>query len=335
MAKDETTLGEVEANRLYLATRNTDPFPNIKPALLNSADIINYVEKTAMINPFNISEDFIKPASYSLRVKGKYKYWDSNEKETEGSLNEEGDHFILKRNTVAFVTIESKLRLPHYIAARFNLQIKHVHRGILLGTGPLVDPGFVGSLFIPLHNLTNNDYKIEFLEPLIWMEFTKISDSEEFVKDMADTVKGKFYPFKGSSSNIDPYSYLVKASPHAPILNSLSSLISKAEALQAKTEKIVRGINVFASLVVITLFIGLGTYLYNISSIRKESFDYVNSSSEKIQNLQYNIDSLKKANLIIQSKEYLQDTTEKNNKDRVLHLNNRINSIIKKNSLKE
>ena len=50
-----------------------------------------------------------------------------------------------------------------------------MHRGLLLGTGPLVDPGFHGRLLIPLHNLTSDEYTIRGDEGLIWMEFTKTS----------------------------------------------------------------------------------------------------------------------------------------------------------------
>jgi hypothetical protein len=45
----------------------------------------------------------------------------------------------------------------------------------LLGTGPLVDPGFHGKLLVPLHNLTSDEYTIRGDEGLIWMEFTKTS----------------------------------------------------------------------------------------------------------------------------------------------------------------
>ena len=50
--------------------------------------------------------------------------------------------YVFPENSITFVQIESKIRLPNYIALRFNLRIQHVHRGLLLGTGPLVDPGF-------------------------------------------------------------------------------------------------------------------------------------------------------------------------------------------------
>jgi hypothetical protein len=64
---------------------------------------------------------------------------------------------------------------------RFNLQVQNVYKGLLLGTGPIVDPGFVGKLFIPLHNLTSNEYKIKSNAALIDIEFTKLSASEDWV----------------------------------------------------------------------------------------------------------------------------------------------------------
>ena len=68
---------------------------------------------------------------------------------------------------------EETLGLPYYMAVRVNLRIKHVHRGILLGTGPLIDPGYDQPILIPLHNLTDQDYFIGLDEGLIWVEFTK------------------------------------------------------------------------------------------------------------------------------------------------------------------
>ena len=61
------------------------------------------------------------------------------------------------------------------------MKISHIYKGLLLGTGPLVDPGFVGRLSIPLHNLTANNYKFKFGQGMIQLEFTKLSMAEEFV----------------------------------------------------------------------------------------------------------------------------------------------------------
>lgn len=84
----------------------------------------------------------------------------------------------MEPNSIAFVTLEPMFRIPDYLALRFNLKIVHVYKGLLLGTGPLVDPGFVGRLSIPLHNLTANTYTFHAGDGIIQMEFTKLSRND-------------------------------------------------------------------------------------------------------------------------------------------------------------
>ena len=97
--------------------------------------------------------------------------------------------------------MKEKLLLPEYIAVRFNLHIRHVHKGILLGTGPLVDPGFFGNLLIPLHNLTDNNYKLIGGEGFIWVEFTKVSKH----------VPGSLKSFPSNKDITDPEEYMEKS----------------------------------------------------------------------------------------------------------------------------
>jgi hypothetical protein len=127
--------------------------------------------------------------------------------------------------------------MPDYIAARFNLTIRDVYRGILLGTGPLVDPGFEGVLSIPLHNLTYNDYTLVGGEVLVWMEFTKLSaypDWDHSVVRGANR-RGAFVGFpdrKRSRKTVDDY--LQWAAGDSPIQSSIPPLVGKAEASARK-----------------------------------------------------------------------------------------------------
>ena len=125
-------------------------------------------------------------------------YWDGAGNKKLGDINR-GDEFVLRKNSIAFVTLEPMFRLPEFLALRFNLKITHIYRGILLGTGPLVDPGFVGRLSVPLHNLTTNDYTFVGGEALIWMEFTKLSSRPEWNPTKATSSlvphEGKLYKF--------------------------------------------------------------------------------------------------------------------------------------------
>ena len=158
----------------YTTYKKVDPFPDIPAALLNSADIHSYVNATGMIYPFN--EEALKSASYAARIAGECRYWDEESEEFKPlMLSGKGDKLILRPNSIAFVGIEPTFRLPDYIALRFNLKITNVYQGLLLGTGPLIDPGFEGKITIPLHNLTNNEYVFPYGEALIWIEFTKTS----------------------------------------------------------------------------------------------------------------------------------------------------------------
>lgn len=170
---------EADARARFDRYRNYDPCPTIAPALLNSADILAYIKKTALIYPFDL--DRLSGASYDVTIAGDVVYWDSKSGKREVStLESKGDSFDLSPNSIAFVTLEPIFQIPDYMALRFNLKISHIYKGLLLGTGPLVDPGFVGRLSIPLHNLTNNTYHFSYGDQLITVEFTKLSPNREW-----------------------------------------------------------------------------------------------------------------------------------------------------------
>src|SRR5262245_7543310 len=121
---------EEEAEARFENWKDQDPFPGISAALLNSADIIDYVTVTGMVFPFyeeKEGERKLKPASYEVDLLGVVKYWDENGKEIRKTIGV-GDALVLKRNSIAFVQVEPTFRLPHYIAVRFNLKIQHVYR---------------------------------------------------------------------------------------------------------------------------------------------------------------------------------------------------------------
>ena len=135
-----------------------DPFADeIQPALLNSADIEKYVDKECLIEQDDFKKERLKAASYKIRFLGMLYDWEVKD---DGRLQRrcieisEGTKITLPRNSITYLWTKERLRLPEYIAARFDLHIHHVHKGILLGTGPMIDPGFFGEWLIPLHNLT-------------------------------------------------------------------------------------------------------------------------------------------------------------------------------------
>ncbi len=243
-----------EAERRFAKFRSTDPFPDIAPALLNTADLIEYVTATGMVFPFYPQEAYLKPASYALRLMGPYVYWDGRgdgRDDRRAGVLGLNDVFTLESDSIAFVTLEPELRLPDYIAMRFDLRIDNVYRGLLLGTGPLVDPGFVGRLSIPLHNLTTNSYDFRGGDSLIWAEFTKLSPNKRWSPGGAETRKWEetdlFQDFDKEVPE-DAQAYLDLASPGRPVQSSIPVAISESKRAAEDARVVVRGAH-YATLV--------------------------------------------------------------------------------------
>jgi len=280
-AKDRFAQTEEEAEARFEKYKSKDPFPSIKPSLLNSADIYDYVAKTGMIFPFY--QDKLKSASYEVNLLGKVIYWDDKGERQDFELKE-GDEFTLEKNSIAFVTPEPTFRLPDYIAIRFNLKITHVHRGILLGTGPLVDPGYEGKLLIPLHNLTNNDYKFKGGKALIWVEFTKVSENKRWFHKTGEPERfGEYVPFPDRKNKQEPEYFLTKASPHRSIQSSIPQAISETERSAKDAASLVKKLTGIGIISLVVVIIGLVTAFWQMLSLVEDSTSYVTNAKEIVQ----------------------------------------------------
>lgn len=223
-------LSDASARRLYEKWKSKDPYPNIQPALLNSADIKAYVKTTGMIYPFH--EDDLQGASYKVKIAGKILYWKYDDtgshkeppKKIVTELNCGTDSFELGPNSIAFVALEPCFRIPEYLALRFNLKIQHIYKGLLLGTGPLIDPGFNGKLFIPLHNLTSNTYRFRYGDTLITMEFTKLSGIAQWGNLMTEAGHSEIYKREIIPESRDVQKYIDKALANDRLDSVVSSI---------------------------------------------------------------------------------------------------------------
>ncbi len=189
---------------------------------------------------------------------------------------------LVPKNGIVFVETDLEFRLPDFLALRFNLQIKHVHRGLLLGTGPLVDPGFFGKLCIPLHNLTDEDYFIGKDDGLIWVEFTKTSipagerdparpplDQGHFYKDIKEFIEKAAYRHPGEK---------------IAIRSSLPSMFDQASRSAKKAEssaKIAAGVNVLAALAAV---VGLGSLLFTAANFLSSTSGRAQVQLESLSN---------------------------------------------------
>ena len=98
--EQELAYNDEEAKRRFQQYGRVDPLLNIESALLNSADVFDYVCKTGMLYPFYVKD--LKGASYEVRIGGRVIWWDDEKKKQAKELEKEGDSFELKPNSIAF-----------------------------------------------------------------------------------------------------------------------------------------------------------------------------------------------------------------------------------------
>lgn len=270
-----------------------DPFPKIPPSLLSADHIKQYVMATGAISPFDPSEEngLLKKATYEGRIgDSAYEY---NDREELVSLPKEND-LLIRANSIVFVECDLDFRLPNFLALRFNLQIRHVHRGLLLGTGPIIDPGYWGKLCIPLHNLTNEDYSIPRSEGLIWIEFTKTSGGDTTIgRTPFDNCKDGYWDIRdlirkaARSYNIENKSVAIRSSiPSTATAAKVASEEAKirAEKAEKHARKIEENVGNIRSLYRNTSIIGVIVAIAAIIGILFTSYTLISGIFSNIQN---------------------------------------------------
>ena len=305
---DRLPQNDDEASKRFEDWRAEDPFPDAEPALLNTADLFDYIATTGMIHPFEIDESRVdlslKPASCGIPLGGRFIYWRYDGLGTENrklvKVDRElasGGELELPANSIVYATLAPTFRLPDYIAARFNLNIKLVYRGLLVGTGPLVDPGFQGRLSIPLHNLTAHACPIPVDEAVLWMEFTKLSANPRWRTHQPQPRGGAYVPFpKRKLIRKDVENYVSRARNGEPIVSSIPALAQNA-AEQARRARRYTGIFGLGGAAALAIgLIGLFTFVFdvqdNITNHSDAAITRSNASLARTQRLQVRVKRL-------------------------------------------
>lgn len=144
----------------------TDPEPDCGGLL--SADRIRAYHYSVgrMIRPFQ--EAYLNPASYDLTLGPRY-VLDGEE----AVFDEKRRMLRIPPSSIAMVTSREVLLMPHWLVATFNLKSKYIFDGLLMGAGPQIDPGYMGVLTCPLHNISSKSIELEFCQPFAKLDFVK------------------------------------------------------------------------------------------------------------------------------------------------------------------
>jgi deoxycytidine triphosphate deaminase len=267
--------------------RYEDPHPEDRGILL--ADRIDEFCKENLL----ISEDYtpknLRPASYTLRIGDQYM-------DSEGDLqrlSEKDESFVFKKNSIIFVSTKESLDLPFYVVARFNLRVTWVYDGVLLGTGPQVDPGFRGQLSCPLYNLTNLDITIKRGDDFATIDFEKTTSLlekkslEEKKEIIAKAEDKKTYEIDGREHSFYKVRKMLPLQ-HRKSHRLVSSLFEMKEELRTWRQLGIGSVIAFFGLTLSLLGFGANLYRQNTDLNRQliESKQEIEDVRERLKNLE-------------------------------------------------
>lgn len=258
-----------------------DPLENISPGLLNAAQIHAYQDKLQLVREEPFEKKRLKTASYEILCAGTAHWWGQDNKRKSAEINQTTP-LRIPRNSIVYVVPRVKFSLPDFIAMRFNLTIRMVHRGLLLGTGPLVDPGFEGHLLIPLHNLTSEEIVVESDRGLIWVEFTKLAT----VEPSNPLVNYQAVPFSEDKKNLEATKYFDNAG-NGPFRSVLADVLTEYQKLM----KEIRFARYVAYGSIVGLVIAIGALIIATWSVVGDSNNFVLEAQKSFTASKY--DSIK------------------------------------------
>jgi hypothetical protein len=246
-----------------------DSFPDIPCALLHSGDVRRYAlhgkPRERLFDPFDLKSQ--KSASYEVPFRGTAYWWKPDHSGMQDQTLEAGTTFEIPRNSIVFIRPMVEFIIPDFLALRFNLHIRLVHRGLLLGTGPLVDPGFQGRLLIPIHNLTDTPVHVNADDGFIWIEVTKVST---LTTGNPPVDNPDYTPFPDNKKAQEPWQYFRKANNNDPIRSSLPSIKQDAEEASRRVEGQISRLKIVGALGALVAVLTIGLALFQLFESTKQ-----------------------------------------------------------------
>lgn len=246
----------------------------------------------------NYERGNLRLASYTLRIGDNF--IDSDGKQQ--CLTDKNESFVFQKNSIIFVTTKERLEIPFYIIARFNLRVNWVYDGILLGTGPQVDPGFSGFLSCPLYNLTDGDIIIRRGQNFATIDFEKTTallanHTLQQKRDLITSAGDKQLSFVGAEAysfyRIPPLKPLQLRKSH----KILSSLFEMREEVRTWRRLGIGAVIAFFGLTLSLLAFGANLYRQN-SDLNRQLLDGKNDlqrAVDRISKLENGFDCISSA----------------------------------------
>jgi deoxycytidine triphosphate deaminase len=139
-----------------------------------------------LITPFK--EENLKPANYKISVGDEY----AIRGKIHALSHTPDDEIRIEPFEVAIIKTLETINMPRFLIARWNIQVSKAYKGLLWVGGPQVDAGYVGHLFCPIYNLSDQPVILRFGNPIAVIDFEKtttfhVGESHEY-KGLPDRV---------------------------------------------------------------------------------------------------------------------------------------------------
>lgn len=307
MENDNKSANPTESSAMWV-----DPDAKATGILLSDR-IELYVREVRLIDPFQ--EKNLCPASYDLTL-GADCWYSEHASTTGGQMRmlKSGEQLIVAPNSIVFVSSAETLNLPFYLVARFDLKLRFLHEGLLIGTGPQVDPGFRGRLSCPIHNISSEKICLTCGETFAVVEFQKTTpfaqgehltgqSSIAHIRNLGESKK-----LKGVHS-FSCYTFPSRALDRPPIKGYLPTGKNVSSSVQGVVDKLAQHreevdgqlavidkwqgrINVGAFIALMGVAISLGTYFYATINWHKNAYDSAIRAEEQTKQIKSELDKL-------------------------------------------
>ncbi len=122
-----------------------------------------------VLDPFDASK--VEPASYDARV-GRWAFSSSSRERADLAAR---GVLIVEPGEFAVLECRERVELDNRTVAQLGLRSEYARRGLLMLSGPQIDPGFVGVLVVRLINLAPKPIALPFEAPFLTLQFFRLS----------------------------------------------------------------------------------------------------------------------------------------------------------------
>lgn len=130
----------------------------------------------------------VQPASYDLRI-GRLVYAPPHSDKPH-DLSANGGAYRLPPYGNAVLTTLEDLKIPKNMLGHIGLKSGFTRRGMVASTGPQIDPGFEGKLFVSIFNVTAVSHVLEYKDTFLTIEFDRLD--QEPTNGYSGPYQGKY-----------------------------------------------------------------------------------------------------------------------------------------------